>query len=67
MVVNRNATRSSDAGAHSDVGWRMAWCRRGHNADERGERDVALSDSDATNAMDRGATLTLGSADVESI
>jgi hypothetical protein len=30
----------------------MAWCR-GHNADERGERDVALSDSDATNAMER--------------
>jgi hypothetical protein len=29
----------------------MAWCRV-HNADERGERDVALSDSDATNAME---------------
>jgi hypothetical protein len=41
----------SDAGAQSDVGWGMAWCRV-HNPDERGERDVALSDSDATNAMD---------------
>jgi hypothetical protein len=30
--------------------WRGA---AGHNADESGERDVALSDSDATNAMER--------------
>jgi hypothetical protein len=38
-------------GSHSDVGWRTAWCRV-HNADESGERDVAPSDSDATNAME---------------